>query len=353
MMNLYDIIAYREEVKAIAPQMDKEFLRGKKIFISGATGMIASFLIDTLLYDLNFEITIYALARSSSSFEERFNSYINDQRFIPIIADVQNPVTLSEKVDYVIHAASYTDPKNYAAHPIDTMLINFLGTKNLLDFATINRAVFMLLSTCEVYGEGKGVAISEDDYGYLDPLKVRNTYNESKRASETLAVAYSNEKNVKVLLPRLSRVFGPTMHLDDSKALSQFMKNAVNSENIILKSSGQQLYSYTYVADAVLALVHVLQHGENQTAYNIAHPDVYSLKNMAEIIADLSGVKVVILPQDDFAGRGYSLATNAIQNITRLQKLGWKPLFSIKEGLEHTLLILKERIHHENSRNRR
>ncbi|MFA6370395.1 MAG: NAD-dependent epimerase/dehydratase family protein [Bacilli bacterium] len=344
MKNIYAIPAYLQELNDVLKKLDKNFLRGKKILISGATGMIASFLIDVLLSDVNFDITFFALTRSQMSFNKRFTAHLDDPRLIPIITDVQNPIKTEEKFDYVIHAASYTDPKNYASHPIDTMLINFIGTKNLLDVANNNQATFMLLSTCEIYGEGKGKAIKEDDYGYLDPTKVRNTYNESKRASETLAIAYSNEKNVKVLLPRFSRIFGPTMRLDDSKAVSQFLRNAINKQSIVLKSAGQQRYSYTYVADAVLALVYLLDHGESGVAYNVANLEQHSLKEIAELIANLAGVVVEVQQQDEYDGRGYSLATNAIQDITRIEKLGWQPVYTIKDGLNSTLMILKERI---------
>lgn len=344
MTNLQQIPRYQQEVRALSQHINLEFLRNKSLLISGATGMIASLLIDTLLINQEFPIKIYALTRNETKFYQRFSLCKDDPRLIPIIADVKEPFELRDDIDYVIHAASYTDPKNYAAHPIDTILVNILGTKNLLDIASEKNATFMLLSTCEIYGEGDKDLLTEQDYGYLDPLVVRNGYNESKRASESLAIAYSYEKDVRVLLPRLSRTFGPTMHLDDSKAISQFMMNAINGENIILKSQGLQQYSYIYVFDAVSAILYLLEHGLNREAYNVAYTDQVTLKLMAEKIAQIGHVKVEMVIEDEFAGRGYSLATKALQDTTKLLKLGWSPIYTLDQGLKTSIDILKERI---------
>ncbi|MGI6713971.1 MAG: NAD-dependent epimerase/dehydratase family protein [Bacilli bacterium] len=344
MNSLYQSGKYLEEVKSFSQKLDLTFLRNKSILISGATGMIASLFIDAILFNREFPIEIQAITRNKKNFYQRFSIYQNDQRLQPFVADVKEPLNLSGVFDYVIHAASYTDPKNYATYPIDTILVNILGTKNLLDITAKNKATFMLLSTCEIYGEGSKELLAEEDYGYLDPLVVRNGYNESKRASESLTIAYSYEKDIKVLLPRLSRTFGPTMHLTDSKAISQFMKRAVWGENIILKSRGLQKYSYLYVFDAVSAIFHLLEKGENRVAYNVAYADEVTLKEMAEKIANIENVQVEMIIEDEFAGRGYSLATKALQDTTRLLNSGWKPLYTLDSGLEKTMKILKERI---------
>lgn len=171
---------------------------------------------------------------------------------------------------------------------------------------------------------------------------MRAGYPESKRCGEALCQAYRHQKGLDIVIPRLTRSYGPTMLASDTKAISQFIKNAIQGEDIVLKSEGNQYYSYTYVADAVSGLLTVLLKGESGEAYNIA--DVSSdirLKDLAGILANISGKKVVFELPDAVEKAGYSKATKARLDGSKIKELGWQPLYDIKTGLERTVDIFK------------
>jgi nucleoside-diphosphate-sugar epimerase len=172
---------------------------------------------------------------------------------------------------------------------------------------------------------------------------LRAGYPESKRCGEALCQAYKVQKNLNVGIARLTRSYGPTMLMSDTKAVSQFIKKCIAGENIVLKSAGMQYFSYTYMADAVSGLLWILLVGENGEAYNIAekHNDI-RLKDLASIIARINGKEVVFEQPDAVEAAGYSKATKARLDGHKLLDLGWKPKYDIESGMKRTITILKE-----------
>ena len=340
-MNIYDNSKYVSEIKKFSNLIDLSFLNGKTIFVAGASGLIGSYFIDTILANKKQNTVILALVYT----ERDLLRFTEDPRLILIKGDVRDAEvfkSIDTKIDFVINAASIVDPKGYKEHPIDTMTINIYGTKNLLDLCVKNRAKFLLLSSCEIYGESDCELIDENYCGKLDSMDVRSCYNESKRTCETLSVSYGVEKNIDVRVARLSRSFGPTQSPFDTKALSQFIKNGILGENIILKSSGTQLFSYTYVQDIVSGLITILKSGKSLNAYNVSNEEKLHLKDVANIVAIHSGTSVVFdLNKDEFSS-GYSKASLAIQSPKKLKQLGWVPRISLKDGICNTMDILKE-----------
>ena len=200
---------------------------------------------------------------------------------------------------------------------------------------------FLFASSVEIYGENRGDTelFTEDYCGYIDSNTLRAGYPESKRVGEALCQAYAKQRNMDVVIPRLSRVYGPTMKVDDTKALSQFIKKAINKEDIVLKSAGTQYYSYTYVTDAVSALLYCLLCGKSGEAYNISdkESDIH-LRDLAAILAEIAGTKVVFDIPDATEQAGYSKATTAVMDSTKIRKLGWKAMVPIREGLRKTVV---------------
>ena len=250
---------YIEDLDKIISLYDMSPLYGKTIMISGATGMIGSLIADLLMH-LNgiserCNIKIIALGRNRKKAEARFGSYFNASSFMFYECDITKPLTnIDEKVDYIIHAASTTHPLAYSTEPVGTVTSNVLGTMNLLDYGTVHGLKrFVFLSSVEVYGENRGdVDRFDENYcGYINCNTLRAGYPESKRLCEALCQAYRKEKGVEIVIPRLARSFGPTMLMSDTKAISQFIKKGIAGEDIVLKSEGKQLYTYTYAADAV------------------------------------------------------------------------------------------------------
>ncbi len=337
-MNRYRKSPYIDELQANRQLLDLSFLVGKTLAISGATGMIGTYLIDTLLIDEKFNIKIIALVRDVQSALDRFIKFIDDYRLVFVKTNLTEPILIEEHVDYIIHAASLTSPHDYHDHPIDTMLLNFIGNKQMLDLAVNKLARYMFVSSTEVYGQSIGALMDETYSGYLNPLDVRSAYNEGKRAGETLTICYAAEHGLDVVIPRLSRGYGPTLKDSDRKALSQFLFAASRHEPIILKSQGTQKFSYTYVSDIVSALLFLLQHGKNKEAYNVGGEETLSLLEIAQLIGKIGDVKVTIDLTPD-TNMSYSKAHHALLDISKIKALGWKPRINLQQGLSQTLSV--------------
>lgn len=339
---------YKRDIQRIADiPLEWERLQDSVFLISGATGMVGSFLIDVLLFgkpELN--IKVIALVRDAERAKARFSYYLeaqqNNLRILATDVNVQIPA-IDENFDYAIHAASQTHPRAYATAPIQTLMTNVVGTDRMLRCALAhNMKRFMFLSSVEIYGENRGdIEKFQENYcGYIDCNTLRAGYPEGKRAGEALCQAYIHEKGMDIVIPRLSRVYGPSMLLSDTKAISQFIKNGMCGEDIVLKSEGKQLYSYCYVADAVCGLLYCLVRGKSGEAYNISGEEI-TLAGLAGMIADYVGTKVVFDIPDDTERAGYSTATKAVLDTGKLRMIGWEPQFAIHEGLAHTIDVLR------------
>lgn len=351
-MQLYNNVCYMEDIHYIGSlPLPWEKLQNNSLMLSGATGMIGSVLVDVLLEKNRIDgmnCTVYAIGRNEEKAKARFSKFAVDPHFVFIPYDVKSPFERSDlgTVDYILHLASNTHPMQYSTDPIATITTNIIGVQNLLEFAVEHHATrFAFASSNEIYGENRGdVEFFEENYcGYINSNTMRAGYPESKRCGEALCQAYKAQKGLDVVIPRPTRSYGPTMLMSDTKAISQFIKKGIAGEDIVLKSAGTQIFSYTYVADAVAGLLTILLKGENGEAYNIAeeHSDIM-LKDLASIIAGINGKKVVFEIPDAVEAAGYSTATKARLDGHKLQALGWKPKYDIKSGIARTIAILKE-----------
>ena len=349
-MNLYSNSYYMEDVRRTA-QLDLpwERFRDKAVLISGATGLVGSFLIDVLMErneQSGMNCRIYALGRSEEKAKARFGARSSHPLFSFIPYDINLPFVREDlgKVDFVLHLASNTHPMQYSTDPIGTITTKIIGLQNMLEFACAHGAErFAFASSNEIYGENRGDAeLFDEEYcGYIDCNTLRAGYPESKRCGEALCQAYRKQKGIDVCIPRLTRSYGPTMLMTDTKAISQFIRKGIAGEDIILKSAGTQYYSYTYVADAVSGLLTVLLKGESGEAYNIADESSdIRLRDLAELIAEKAGRKVIFEIPDAVEAQGYSKATKARLDGTKLRKLGWNPVYDIRGGIRRTMQIL-------------
>ena len=352
-MSLYTNAYYMEDVSRTA-QLDLpwEKLSGKAVLLSGATGMIGSFLVDVIMERNEREgmnCRVYALGRSEEKARARFEGRADHPLFTFIPYDINRPFVRDDigAVDFVLHLASNTHPMQYSTDPIGTITTNIIGLLNMLEFACAHRAErFAFASSNEIYGENRGdVELFSEDYcGYINSNTLRAGYPESKRCGEALCQAYRKQKGIDVCIPRLTRSYGPTMLMSDTKAISQFIRKGIAGEDIVLKSAGTQYYSYTYVADAVSGLLTVLLLGESGEAYNIAdEASDLQLKDLAALIAQNAGRKVVFEIPDAEEAQGYSKATKARLDGKRLRALGWKPAYDIESGIRRTMEILGQK----------
>ena len=316
------------------------------ILVTGATGLIGSCLIDLLMLankrGRNFKV--YALGRNVEKLSARFKTFANSPHLYFVEQDIRHPLDRSLQIDYIVHGASNADPRNYALYPVETMLINLDGTKNVLEYCKEHKQTkAILLSTFEVYGNaGKDVYV-EWDSGEVDLNQLRSCYPESKRCAEILTRCYVDEYGVNAVIGRLCSIYGPTMAKDDSKAHAQFVRNAMNGENIVLKSKGLQRRTYCYVVDAVTGLLCVLENGKSGDAYNISNEkSIVSIAEVAEAVATIAGKKVVFCLPDDVEKKGFSKPQNCILDNTKLRSLGWQGRYSLEAGLEETINVLRD-----------
>ena len=349
-MSLYTNCLYLEDVARVADvNLPWEKLHGKSVLLSGATGLLGSFLVDILLQKNTQELdcTVYALGRTQKKAEERFSKWWGNKHLVFLPYNVNQPFVRDDigTVDYVLHLASNTHPMQYATDPIGTITTNIIGLQNMLVFAVEHHATrFAFASSNEIYGENRGDAeLFDESYcGYIDSNTLRAGYPESKRCGEALCQAYKTQKGLDVVIPRFTRSYGPSMLLTDTKAISQFIRKGITGEDIVLKSAGTQNYSYTYMADAIYGLLTVILCGESGEAYNIAdEASNITLKDLAKIIADHAGKHVVFEIPDAVEAAGYSKATKALLDGSKLKKLGWKPFYTIQDGIPRTIDILK------------
>lgn len=341
--------SYKQDLQALLEQdLPWETLSGKTVLLSGATGMIGKCMIDLLMMrsqTLEKPIQIIALSRNRKNAEERISEHWKEENFQYISCDVNQGIPECGSVDYVIHAASNTHPLQYSQDAIGTITSNVIGTKNLLDYAVSHQAErFCFVSSVEVYGENRGDTerFSEDYLGYLDCNTLRAGYPESKRVGEALCNAYGQAKQLDFVIPRLSRIYGPTMLSSDSKAIAQFIKKAAAGEDIILKSAGTQLYSYTYALDAAMGILTVLLKGKCGEAYNISDTESeVTLRQITEWLAEENGLQVIFEIPDAVEQKGYSTATKALLDTEKIKSLGWAPQTHMREGLCKTVDYLK------------
>ena len=332
---------YQEDIDNVLSISGIDSLRGKSFLITGATGLIGVHLIDALMRLGG--VSVFAVGRDKQKAAGRLGEYFYHPLFHFIEQDVCEPFSASLSVDCIIPLASNTHPLAYSKYPIETIRTNVRGAENALELACRCGATVLYPSTVEIYGNATGLhPMSEGFTGSLNLSTSRSCYTESKRVCEAMCQSYIAEKGIRVLIVRLSRVFGPTMLESDSKASSQFIKKALAGEDVVLKSKGEQSYSYTYVTDAVAAMLHVLLNGENGVAYNVSCEgcDV-RLKEFAQVCAEISGKRIVYdLPSEEEA-KGYSIATNAILDNTRLKTLGFTPRYGLEDAIRRTVEILR------------
>lgn len=316
-------------------------LEGKTVLISGSSGMVGKCLTELLLRHPG--IRVIAVSRKEQTARKRLESCWDSEYFQYVPCDINQPIPECGNVDYVIHAASNTHPRLYSGDPVGTIASNVFGTRNLWEYGISHKMrQFCFLSSVEVYGENRGdrEKFDESYLGYLDCNTLRAGYPESKRLGEALCNAYQEITGIDFVIPRLSRVYGPTMLASDSKAISQFMKKAAMGEDIVLKSAGNQKYSYTFVTDAAAGILYTMAMGKPGEAYNIVDEESdITLRDLAEKLAEISGSRVIWELPEERESKGYSTATKAMLDGRKLAGLGWRARVHMDEGLLATIQL--------------
>ena len=303
-----------------------EEFKGMNIYITGATGLIGSSLVNELLtYD---DVNIVLQIRNEEKARKLFGDKVKY-----IVCDLLDTPRYEGKIDYIVHCANPTSSQFFVNNPVETINMAVNGTINILEFAK-NKAVkgFVFLSTMEVYGfPERGHKVKENEGGSFDSAVVRNCYPLSKQVCESLCVAYASEYGVPTRVIRLTQTFGPGIDYNDGRVFAEFARCAIEGRDIVLKTKGETERDYLYTLDAVSAILTVLLKGKDGEIYTAANEDTFcSIYQMARMVADMGGVNVLVKEQDT-SKMGYANTLHMDLDTSKLKSLGWKPKYGLKE----------------------
>lgn len=322
------------------------FLDGKNILVTGASGLIGSCVVDVLMNRPNINYHVYASGRNIERLKDKFSTYCTLPFFHIIQYDVTE--TLKADVDFniIMAGASGASPQLYSTDPVGVMKSNIMGVDNLLTYGIQhNLERFLYISSGEIYGEGDGSEFNENYSGFVNTTLVRSCYPSSKRAAETLCVSYGHQYGIDVRIARPCHVYGPSFTEKDIRVYAQFIRNILNNENIVLKSSGAQFRSWCYVVDCVKALLYILLKGEAGEAYNIADSNSnISIKELAQMIASLGEKEVAFENPDEIERQGYNVVSKSVFSTKKIEGLGWSIAGSMKEKMKTTIEECRHRM---------
>lgn len=333
-------MSYQEDILDVSKiDVPWDKLSGCNILVTGATGLIGSCLIEVLMERPQRDYKVYAMGRNSQRMNRLFERYISTDGFQTIIGDVTEPLFMDQTFHYIIHAASGAAPSEFSLHPVEVMKANLLGVTNMMDYGIRhNMRRFLYVSSGEVYGEGDGRVFTEDYSGYVDCTSPRSCYPSSKRAAETLCVSYAAEYGVDVVIARPCHTYGPNFTENDNRVYAQFIRNVLEDKDIVMKSTGTQYRSWCYVVDCVAGLLFILLKGDSGQAYNIADESSnITIKELAQMVAQKSGRKVIIDIPSEEEKKGFNVVTKSIYSTTKLSALGWSILGSMEEKIDRTI----------------
>ena len=349
-MIVYETEQWKHDIDTVLEVIPElEAMAGKSILITGAAGLICSSVVDILFRynDIHEKkIQILAAGRWYKEMYCRFSDMVDREDFTFVAYDaskMNNHIDIH--ADYIIHGASNASPDMIVREPVETMLSNFLGMKNLLDYAKVTGAKRILyISSSEVYGAKEGnEPYKEDEYGYIDLLKSRNSYSIGKCAAETMCVSYADEYGIESLIVRPGHIYGPTASPHDARVGSAWAYAVAKGENIFMKSDGSQIRSYVYSLDCASAMLKILLSGENCHAYNISNPDsIITIKELGEFLAKAGNVKLMAEFPTDEEKKGFNPMSNSSLDAKNLLDLGWRGCFDAEAGLTHTVDILRK-----------
>ena len=330
--------------KALEHVVGVERLCNKSVLITGATGTIGSFAADALIrinYKKNANNRIYLGGRNIEKLRHQFGKQKN---VFFLQYDMDTQIQFDVSVDYVIHAAGNAHPAAFNSNPVGTIMGNIGSTFRLLEhLRKYGGKRLIYISSGEIYGQGDVSldAFDESYLGFVDVLSPRSCYPLSKRMAENLCSSYWKQYGIESVIVRPCHTYGPCMTETDNRAHAQFFHNAIKGENIVLKSSGIQMRSYNYVADCVSALLSVLVQGNSGESYNLANPESrLTIAELAQKIAIAGNSRVVFEIPDSVDIENQSPISKQVLSSSKVERLGWKPAFSVEEGISLTLRIL-------------
>lgn len=324
--------------------IDWERFRNKTILVTGANGMLPSYIVYTLLYQnkkKQLNLKVIAQVRNLNRGQETFKCFLEDSALFLFVQNVCEPYSLDIPINFVFHAASQASPKYYETDPVGTLMANIEGTINILKLAEQKKCDSVLFfSSAEVYGKVCNQRISESDYGYLDPTAIRSCYAESKRMGEQLCYSWNMQYGTHCKAVRPFHTYGPNMKLNDGRIFADLVNCIVSNKNIILKSKGEAKRAFCYVTDATIAFIKILLDGTDGVSYNMGNPEQeITIRDLANKLVGMFPEKglSVILDIDEKDCIQKSAIKSVLPNIDLLKSLGWSPVICVEDGFRRVI----------------
>ena len=319
--------------------------RPLRVAIAGAAGFLGSHLTDRFLADGH---SVVGIDNFITGHRDNLAHLRGSASFTFLEQNVSEPFDVEGPLDGVLNLASPASPVDYQQHPIETLKVGSYGTMNLLDLASRKRARFFLASTSEVYGDPLVHPQVESYWGNVNPIGPRSMYDEAKRFSEAATMAYRHKHGLDTRIVRIFNTYGPRMAPRDGRVVTNFIVQALNGEPITIYGDGTQTRSFCYVDDEVEGLYRLFMGGDPEPT-NIGNPGEYTMKQLAEIVVELTGTRSEIvytpLPQDDPKVRK--------PDITRARRLlGWEPKVDVRDGIQRTVDFFRTLVGSERMRAR-
>src|SRR5215470_7512237 len=301
----------------------------RRILVTGGSGFLGSHLCERLLDEGHEVVCLYFFFTGTRANVEHL---LDNHRFELMRHDVTDPLTL--EVDEIYHLACPASPVHYQRNPVRTIRTAVHGTLNMLDLAREVRARILIASTSEIYGDPQEHPQKESYWGHVNPIGPRACYDEGKRCAEALTVSYARQYGVETRIARIFNTYGPRMHENDGRVVSNFILQALRGQDITIYGDGSQTRSFCYVSDLVDALIQLMEHGDDPGPMNLGNPREQTILELAELVRKLTGSSSRIrrepLPQDDPVRRR--------PDISRAQALlGWSPHVAVEDGIARTI----------------
>lgn len=336
----------QEDLQFIANySLPYEKLYGKTVLVTGATGLIGVSIVRALLAIGG--INVIALVRNEDKAKIIYVDFLENTYLKIYVGDVLNEISVEESVEYIFHCASVTVSKQMVEKPVETLMTSVEGTKNILNFSIEKRCKSVVyISSMEVYGTfGVSKEVKETELGYIDNLKVRSNYPESKRLCENMCIAYLSEYGIPVKIARLAQTFGAGILPGENRVFAQFARSAMAGTDIVLHTKGLSEGNYCYIRDCVTGLFTILLKGLDGEAYNVCNPQTHTtIAEMADMVArKIANGKIQVmfdLPVENVFG--YASDVKMKLNSDKLQKLGWKPEVNLEEAYRRMISDMAE-----------
>ncbi len=308
----------------------------KRILVTGGAGFIGSHLCKRLVDEGNYVICLDSLFTGSL---ENIKNLMDKPNFKFLEQDIEDEIDF--EVNQIYNLACPASPPHYQFNPVKTVRTSVVGIANMLDLAKKYNATILQASTSEVYGDPLEHPQRETYWGNVNPIGIRSCYDEGKRCAETLMMDYHRQYGADIKIIRIFNTYGPNMHPNDGRVVSNFIVQALKGEDITIYGKGSQTRSFCYVSDLVEGMIRMMNSKEFTGPVNLGNPNERTILNLAELIINKIGSDSNLvykpLPNDDPVKRKPDISLAK-------EKLNWQPTVSIEEGLELTIEYFKNKL---------